>query len=87
VPVLVPSAVSVPVSAPVPNPVPGPVPVPVARADYILSYINSITLSGRTLIYPSSSSAEERAVKWLIDEDLNTAVDDKMTMRQRYALI
>jgi hypothetical protein len=37
-------------------------------------------------MYPSSSSAEERAVKWLIDEDLNTSVDDKMAMRQRFAL-
>jgi hypothetical protein len=57
-----------------------------ARADTILSYINSITLSGRTLTYPSSSSAEERAVLWLVEDDLFTAVDDEQSLRQRYVL-
>jgi hypothetical protein len=57
-----------------------------ARADSILTYINSITLSGRTLTYPSSSSAEERAVQWLIEDDLRTAVDDEPSLRQRYVL-
>jgi hypothetical protein len=66
-------------SAPTPSPVP-------ARADTILSYINGITLSGRTLAYPSNSSAEERAVQWLVEDDLGTAVDDEHTLRQRYVL-
>jgi hypothetical protein len=57
-----------------------------ARASIILSYINSITLSGRTLTYPSGSTAEERAVQWLIDDDLDTAVNDKQSLRQRYVL-
>jgi hypothetical protein len=56
------------------------------RADTILPYINGITLSGRTLMYPSSSSAEERAVRWLVEDDLGTAVDDEQSLRQRYAL-
>jgi hypothetical protein len=47
------------------------------RAGTILSFINSITLSGRTLMYPSTSGAEKRAVKWLIDDDTNTKLDDE----------
>jgi hypothetical protein len=87
-----PSPVPMPV---VPSPMLQPVPVPVSiipantapsRADTILPYINSITLSGRTLTYPSSSSAEERAVRWLINDDLGTAVDDEQSLRQRYVL-
>jgi hypothetical protein len=57
-----------------------------ARADFIIPYVNGITLSGRTLIYPSSSSAEERAVQWLIEDDLGTAMDDEQSLRQRYVL-
>lgn len=58
-----------------------------ARADSTLAYIDSITLTGRTLIYPSTSIAEERAVKWLIDnDDLNTIDSDERSLRQRYAL-
>jgi Leucine-rich repeat (LRR) protein len=38
------------------------------------------------LTYPSRSSAEERAVQWLIDDDLNTTVADEQSLRQRYAL-
>jgi hypothetical protein len=56
------------------------------RAGSILSYINGITLSGRTLTYPSRSSAEERAVQWLVVDDLGTAVDDELSLRQRYVL-
>jgi hypothetical protein len=56
------------------------------RAGSILSYINGMTLSGRTLTYPSRSSAEERAVQWLVVEDLGTAVDDELSLRQRYVL-
>jgi hypothetical protein len=76
-----------------PTPVPAPVvsttPTNTAttRADTILPYINSITLLGRTLKYPSrSSSAEEWAVQWLVEDDVNTAVDDKPSLRQRYVL-
>jgi Leucine-rich repeat (LRR) protein len=57
-----------------------------ARAGPVLSHINGITLSGRTLTYPSSSSPEERSLKWLIEDDLNIAVDDIQKLRQRYAL-
>jgi hypothetical protein len=57
-----------------------------ARAYTILSYINGITLSGQTLTYPGRSSAEERAVRWLIDDHLGTAVDDEQSLRQRYVL-
>jgi flagellar basal body-associated protein FliL len=39
------------------------------RAQTILSFINSITLSGRTLAYPSTASPEERALRWLIDDE------------------
>jgi hypothetical protein len=63
-----------------------PITATAARADIILPYINGITLSGRTLTYPSSSSPEERAVQWLIEVDLGTAVDDEPSLRQRYAL-
>jgi hypothetical protein len=56
-----------------------------ARARAILPYINSITLSGRTLNI-SRRSAEWRAVQWLIKDDLGTAVDDKQSLRQRYVL-
>jgi Leucine-rich repeat (LRR) protein len=87
-----PSPVPMPV---VPSPMLQPVPVPVSiipantapsRADTILPYINSITLSGRTLTYPSSSSAEERAIQWLVEVDLGTFVDDEPSLRQRYVL-
>jgi hypothetical protein len=84
-----------PFSQPIPQPVPQPVPVPVsimptntatARANSILPYINSITLSGRKLTYPSNSSAEERAIRWLVEDDLGTAMDDEPSLRQRYVL-
>jgi Leucine-rich repeat (LRR) protein len=58
-----------------------------ARAGIILPFINDITLSERTLTYPSNnSSAEERSVRWLVEDDLGTAVDDKQSLRQRYVL-
>jgi Leucine rich repeat len=60
---------------------------PVPRAEAIVAYINSITLSNRTLSYPPSKRiAEERAVQWLIEDDLNTVADDLKALRQRYAL-
>jgi hypothetical protein len=81
-------------SPPTPLPVPQTVPVttmPItatatARAGTILSYINSITLSVRTLMYPSNSSAEERAIRWLIEHDSGSTVDDEQSLRQRYVL-
>jgi Leucine rich repeat len=60
---------------------------PPTRDELILSYINSITLSNQTLTYPPSSNrAEERAVQWLIQDDLNTNAEDRDALRQRYAL-
>jgi hypothetical protein len=78
----------------VPQAVPQPLPVPVStmpitttlREDTILPYINVITLSGRTLTYPSSISAEERAIRWLVEDDLGTAINDEQSLRQRYVL-
>jgi Leucine rich repeat/Leucine Rich Repeat len=46
------------------------------RAQTILSFINSITLSGRTLAYPSTASSEERALRWLIDDEEISNGDD-----------
>jgi hypothetical protein len=59
------------------------------RADPIRTYINDITLSGQILMYPPSSyssAAEEFALKWLIEDDLITAVDDERSLRQRFVL-
>jgi hypothetical protein len=63
-----------------------PVPTPPPRAESVLAFVNNITMSDQTLTYPSNAIPEERAVKWLIDEDLNAAADDEMAIRQRYAL-
>jgi Leucine rich repeat len=60
---------------------------PPVEVESILSYINSITLSGRTLSYPpSTGTAEELAVQWLIEDDLKTAANDWDALRQRFAL-
>jgi hypothetical protein len=60
------------------------------RNESILTYINSITRSNQTLSYPptnsTGSTTEERAVQWLIEDDLNTTADDWDALRQRYAL-
>jgi hypothetical protein len=59
------------------------------RADPIRTYINDITLSGQILMYPPSSyssAAEEFALKWLIEDDLTTAVDDERSLRHRFVL-
>ena len=46
---------------------------PTQRAAAIVNYINSITLSGKILVYPPSSndsaSPEEKALQWLIEDD------------------
>jgi Leucine-rich repeat (LRR) protein len=40
-----------------------------ARAQFIVDYINNITLTGRTLSYPDDATPEGRALAWLIDKD------------------
>jgi len=61
-----------------------------SRGESVTAYINTITLSGSSLVYPSSASPEERALKWLIDEDpLKLRADtasEQFRLRQRYAL-
>jgi hypothetical protein len=57
-----------------------------ARAGTIAPFINGISLSGQRLTYPSRSSAEERAVQWLVEVDLDAAVTDEQSLRQRYVL-
>jgi hypothetical protein len=52
----------------------------------ILPYINSITLTGRTLRYPTNATAEEQAVRWLIEEDVTTNTTAVRSLRQRYVL-
>jgi hypothetical protein len=65
-------------------------PRPTADAEAIHSYINNITLSGRTLQYPSSATAEERALQWLIDADQTISLppesNDSLVLQQRYTL-
>jgi hypothetical protein len=84
---VVPASVAPATTAPVPLPTPPPTPPP-ARVDSIVSYINRITLSGQKLSYPPiQDTAEERAVQWLIEEDLHTPdTADLQALRQRYAL-
>jgi hypothetical protein len=62
-----------------------------ADAAAIISLINNSTLSNQTLRYPidagtTTSTAEERALQWLIDDDLDTAANDTVSLLQRYAL-
>lgn len=64
-----------------------PMPVSPPRSDAIVAYINSITLSGRTLSYPNAGSlAEQKALNWLIEEDVGTAATNQVKLRQRFAL-
>lgn len=79
------SLLTVPTNEPIP---PSPALPTTPRAESIVSYINSITLSGRTLTYPNSGfSAEEQALKWLIDEDsVGTAESNPLGVRQRYVM-
>jgi hypothetical protein len=39
------------------------------RAQFIVDYINNITLTGRTLTYPDYDSPEGRALSWIIEDD------------------
>jgi hypothetical protein len=63
---------------------------PMEDIEFIRSFINNITLSNQTLRYPSNETAEERALQWLIDEDvIFTNIDGWFYYRiveQRYAL-
>jgi Leucine-rich repeat (LRR) protein len=68
------------------QPAPTGSPTLAARARSILTYINSITLAGRTLLYPDDSTAEGRALMWLVDDDTGTEETDLVSLRQRYAL-
>jgi Leucine-rich repeat (LRR) protein len=55
----------------------------------ILSFVNKITLSNQTLRYPSNETAEERALLWLIDEDLERTTlssSNNVVLHQRYAM-
>jgi Leucine rich repeat len=56
------------------------------RATSIHLFIDSITASGRKLQYPSNVSAEERALRWLLDDDLGTNESNLLSLRQRYSL-
>jgi hypothetical protein len=57
-----------------------PVPATPPRADSIISAINKISLTDQTLMYPSNAIAEERAVQWLIDLDLNTTANNQLLL-------
>jgi Leucine-rich repeat (LRR) protein len=57
----------------------------------IVSYINNITLANRPIQYPSNATAEERALRWLIDDYGNTSTGMKngignKSLLQRYVL-
>jgi hypothetical protein len=70
------------------------------RAQFIVEYVNNITLRGQTIRYPDDTTPEGRALKWLVDsehdEDNSGPVAmkrrekptkaDKVSLRQRYAL-
>jgi Leucine rich repeat len=53
----------------------------------ILAIVNSITHSGKQLRYPSTATAEERALQWLTDVDVDTLPGQEHSLRQRYALM
>jgi hypothetical protein len=68
-----------------------------ARAQFILDYINGITLTGRTIMHPNDTTPEGRAIMWLIEDDKTRNNDDMsiasfeeevqlVSLRQRYAL-
>jgi hypothetical protein len=58
------------------------------RATAITAYINSITLTNKTIAYPPIRGSEEQALQWLIESDpLNLPASDKFRLQQRYALV
>ena len=75
-----------PVVSPTSSPVAAPTPSSTDRAVAIRDYINSITLASGPLSYPSQASPQERALQWLIQDDLTTDVSDTLAQRQRFAL-
>ena len=76
----------IPEVSPTSSPVAAPTPSSTDRAVAIRDYINSITLSSGPLSYPSQASPQERALQWLIEDDLSTDVSDTLAQRQRFAL-
>ena len=56
------------------------------RATVIRCFINSITLTSRTLSYPSQETPEEKALQWLISIDVTTSMFDAISLLQRYVL-
>jgi Leucine-rich repeat (LRR) protein len=68
------------------------------RAKFIVDFINNITLTGRTILYPDTTTPEGRALSWLIDDDeqkpksngtfvvMDRDHDDKVSLQQRYVL-
>lgn len=54
---------------------------PPSRAITVRTFVNSITLSGEKLVYPSSSTAEERALQWLIDNNDVTTNENPLIQR------
>ena len=76
------------VPQPTPQPVVSPLPLPnTERATEFLNFVNSITLTMRTLSYPSDSTPEELALQWLVDKDVGTDVSVSATvLTQRYVL-
>lgn len=71
---------------------PGATPSPTVnvelRAVAITELINNRTYSGKILTYPSLRSGEERALKWIIDDDplKLTVLSNSSKILQRYAL-
>lgn len=68
---------------------PSMVPTPRSDDDTILiqDLINSMTLESQALSYPSEATPGERAVKWLIDDDLSTGATNAHSVLQRYVLV
>jgi Leucine Rich Repeat len=81
--------------APTETPTSTPTPETTNRPAAIAAFINSITLTNKTIAYPppsngtgSETGAEEQAaLQWLIESDpLNLTASDQFRLQQRYAL-
>lgn len=80
-----------PTVTPLPTPVPTTSPAPTVdplRAQRIVEYINDMTFFPRELVYPSEASTEEKALKWIIDDDplQRQLPNDAISIRERYVL-
>lgn len=80
-----------PTVSPMPTPAPSTSPAPTVdplRAQNIVIYINSLTLTQRELKYPSEASTEEKALKWIIEDDplQRQYPDEAVSIRERYVL-